>query len=503
MPQLAVHGGRPVIPVAFPPYRSLGTEEIAAANGVLKTGCCRIRGRGGQRLHGGRRGACARNRGCGDFGVRHAVAVNSWTSGLIAAVGAIGTEPGEEIIVTPWTMAASATAIVHWNAIPVFADIDPHSFNLDPAAVEAAITPRTRAIMAVDIFGQSADMDRLRAIAARHDLKLLSDTAQAPGARYKGRYAGTMADIGGFSLNYHKHIHCGEGGLIVTGDDRYAERLRLIRNHGEAVIKSDDPGELANIIGYNFRLGEVESAIAREQLRKLADKVASRQSAAMRLRAGLAGLRGLIPPAVSTDCTHVYYLFAMRLDPGLVDVDRTAIVEALRAEGVSGLGAGYQNIHRLPMFRQCDRLCMRGFPWSGANGASQASAAAQSCPVAERLHDRELSTSMFVLTNIRRPRPTRWSPPFTKYGRTCRACVDDVTALKLEFAAAAAGIVRPVVHMRRLSVGVVERPPVVRFSNQRFRTHTGESASTYLRSFADSPNLFLAVRLAGTATGVL
>ena len=113
----------------------------------------------------------------------------------------------------------------------MFADIDPQTFNIDPNAVEAAITPQTRAIAAVDIFGQSADMPALRAIADRHGLKLVTDTAQAPGALLNGVFAGTKADIGGFSLNYHKHIHCGEGGLLVTNDDRLAERLRLIRNH--------------------------------------------------------------------------------------------------------------------------------------------------------------------------------------------------------------------------------------------------------------------------------
>ena len=170
------------------------------------------------------------------FGVRHAVTVNSWTSGLIAAVGAVGLEPGDEVVVSPWTMCASATAIVHWNGIPVFADIEPDMFCLDPRSVEACITPRTRAIMAVDIFGQSADMTALRAVAARHGLKLISDTAQAPGALNGARWAGTLADVGGFSLNYHKHIHTGEGGVLVTDDDTLAERLQLIRNHAEAVV---------------------------------------------------------------------------------------------------------------------------------------------------------------------------------------------------------------------------------------------------------------------------
>jgi perosamine synthetase len=388
--KLAILGGTPIIASPFPPYRSLGEEEIAAANRVLKSGVLSAYiGASGEGFMGGPEVRALEAEAAAYFGTQHAVAVNSWTSGLIAAVGAIGTEPGDEIIVTPWTMAASATAIVHWNAIPVFADIDADSFNLDPAAVEAAITPRTRAIMSVDIFGQSADMERLRNIASRHDLRLLSDTAQAPGARYKDRYAGTLSDIGGYSLNYHKHVHCGEGGILVTDDDRYARRLRLIRNHAEAVIKSDDPAELSNMIGYNFRLGEIESAIAREQLRKLSDKVAARQYAAQRIAAGLRGLSGLALPRVSTNCTHVYYVFGMRIDCEQLCVSRTAVVEALGAEGISGIGSGYQNIHRLPMFEHGIAYGKHGFPWVGLEEGKPRSASTRSCPVAERLHDRE------------------------------------------------------------------------------------------------------------------
>jgi perosamine synthetase len=388
--KLALHGGTPVILEPFPPYRSLGAEEIEAANRVLKTGVLSAYiGAPGGGFMGGPEVRALESEAATYFGARHAIAVNSWTSGLIAAVGAIGTEPGDEIIVTPWTMAASATAIVHWNAIPVFADIDAETFNLDPEAVEAAVTPRTRAIMAVDIFGQSADMDGLRALAGRHNLKLLSDTAQAPGAKYKDRYAGTLADIGGYSLNYHKHIHCGEGGILVTDDDRYAQRLRLIRNHAEAVIKSDDPAELSNMIGYNFRLGEIESAISREQLRKLASKVASRQRAAEQIAAGLSGLSGLVLPKVSRDCTHFYYVFGMRLEAERTGVSRAAIVAALRAEGVTGLGSGYQNVHRLPMFEHGIAYGTKGFPWVGTGGSPTRRASTRSCPVAERLHEQE------------------------------------------------------------------------------------------------------------------
>ena len=207
------------------------------------------------------------------FNVKHAITTNSWTSGLVAAVGAIGIEPGDEVIVTTWTMCATATAILHWNAIPVFADIKEDTYTIDPKSIEKNISKYTKAIMAVDIFGHSADMDEINKIAKKYKLKVISDTAQAPGVFYKKSYAGTLADIGGFSLNCHKHINTGEGGILITNNDKYAERLRLIRNHAEAVVSDNINNYTPNMLGHNFRLGEIESAIGIEQFKKLKSKV--------------------------------------------------------------------------------------------------------------------------------------------------------------------------------------------------------------------------------------
>lgn len=265
--RLALHGGAPAIPRALEGFRSMGEDEVAAAARVIRSGVLSAYiGAPGEGFLGGREVRAFEAQAADYFGVAHAVTVNSWTSGLVAAVGAISVEPGDEIITTPWTMSATAMAILHWNAIPVFADIEPQAFNIDPANVERLIGPRTRAILAADIFGQSANMPALRAIADRHGLKLITDTAQAPGGRAGTAFTGTLADIGGFSLNYHKHIHCGEGGILVTNDDRLAQRMRLIRNHAESVVSSNDPAELANMIGHNLRMGEIECAIASVQL---------------------------------------------------------------------------------------------------------------------------------------------------------------------------------------------------------------------------------------------
>lgn len=384
---LAILGGKPAVQAAFKPFNTIGEEELAAATEVIRSGVLSAYiGAPGEAFMGGPKVRAFEAAAAQHFGVKHAIAVNSWTSGLIAAIGAIGLEPGDEVITSPWTMVATATAVLQWNGIPVFADIDPATFNIDPASVERLITPRTRAILAVDIFGQSCDMRALRGITTRHNLKLLCDTAQSPGATYYGKATGTLADIGGYSLNYHKHIHCGEGGILVTDDDRYATRLRLIRNHAEAVIDSEDPLELCNMLGYNFRLGEIEAAIATAQLRKLGPNIDGRQRVAAQLDAGLRALPGLTTPHVAEGCSHVYYVYGMTLDITAIGITRDKLVAALRAEGLPGIMSGYQNVHLYPLFQKRIAYGTGGFPWTSAYCDREVSYARGICPVAEKLH---------------------------------------------------------------------------------------------------------------------
>jgi dTDP-4-amino-4,6-dideoxygalactose transaminase len=371
----------------FRKYNPIGAEELQAAKDVIESGVLsQYIGAWHEDFLGGPKVREFERAAERYFGVRHAVTVNSWTSGLIAAVGAIGIEPGDEIIVTPWTMSASATAILHWNAIPVFADIDPQTYNLDPASIEKNITPYTKAIMVADIFGQSADMDEIMAIANAHGLKVISDTAQAPGALYKGRFAGTRAHVGGYSLNYHKHIHTGEGGILVTDDDQIAERLRLIRNHAEVVVAGKGVTDIANMVGHNFRLGEIECAIGIEQLKKLDGFVQSRQRLADALTEGLRGLPGLGLPVVKPDRTHVYYVYPMQLDLALLGVSRDRICDALAAEGVA-INRSYQNIHLLPVYQRKIAFGSRGFPWTSDICHRDVDYGKGICPVAETLND--------------------------------------------------------------------------------------------------------------------
>jgi dTDP-4-amino-4,6-dideoxygalactose transaminase len=387
MPNLAINGGEPIRKTPFPRYITLGEDEKHAVMEVLDGGVLsQFLGTWSPDFYGGPRIQKFEREWAAHFGVKHAITVNSATSGLYAAVGAAGISPGDEVIVSPYTMSASATAAIIYGGIPVFADIDSRTFNLDPKSIEANITPYTKAIMVADIFGQSAEMDSIMHLAKAHNLKVISDTAQAPGALYKGQFAGTCADIGGYSLNYHKHIHTGEGGVLVTNDDVLAERLQLIRNHAEVVVGGKGVKNLSNMIGFNFRLGEIECAIGIEQLKKLNILVESRQKLAQQLTYGLEGLKGLLTPHIQNDSTHVYYGYPIILNIEELGVGRNMLHQALVAEGVS-ISKGYQNIHLLPMYQQKIAYGANGFPWSSEICKRKVSYERGICPVAEELHE--------------------------------------------------------------------------------------------------------------------
>jgi dTDP-4-amino-4,6-dideoxygalactose transaminase len=388
MSRLAILGGPPVITKPLASYAPHGKEERDAAKAVIDSGVLsQFYGCWDDAFFGGSQVRGFERAWENHFKVAHAVAVNSATSGLIAAVGALDIEPGDEIIVSPWTMCASATAILVWNAVPVFADIEDKTFNLDPEAIERKITSRTKAILVPDIFGHAADLKKIMQIAKKHGLKVIEDASQAPGAKCGEHFVGTIADIGVFSLNYHKHIHTGEGGVCVTNDPELAERMQLIRNHAEAVVGDKGVTNIANMIGFNFRLGEVEAAIGIEQLKKLERLALKKTRSGERLTEGLKGLRGLKTPVVQPDCTHVYYVYGMTVDTQELKVPHSKLVKALQAEGIPDLMSGYVNVHLLPMYQKKIAYGKRGFPWVKEIYSGEVSYEKGICPVAEGLNN--------------------------------------------------------------------------------------------------------------------
>lgn len=371
---LAVLGGRPVIEAPPPPYNTIGEAEEHAVSRVLRSGILSaFYGSVGDNFLGGTEIRRFETEWAAHFGTRHAVSMNSATSGLIAAVQAIGLGPGDEMIVPPYTMIASATAATINGVTPVFADIRPDTYTLDPTRVAAAITPRTKAIMAVNLFGQPADLDELITLARPRGIRVIEDNAQAPGALYRGRHAGTIADIGVFSLNCHKTIQTGEGGVACTDDDDLALRLQLIRNHGEAVVRElgyrNAPERIA---GFNFRMGEVEAAIGVEQLRKLDALTRPRQRIAALYDERLSRLPGLIVPKVESGRSHVYYVYALKIDERAAGFSRRALVRALGAEGVECFEGYCRPLYLEPLFSRDPR---------NRPGL---------CPITERLYGAEL-----------------------------------------------------------------------------------------------------------------
>lgn len=389
MNQLAILGGNAVLGNPLPPYPSIGTAEIEAVNQVVRSGCLSgFYGSWGPEFFGGPMVRELEKRWCQIFRVKHAISVNSATSGLYAAMGAIALNPGEEVIVPPYTMSATAMAPLIYGGIPVFADIEPETFCLNPQAVEALITAKTRAILAVNLFGHPAQLQELRAIADRHDLYFIEDNAQGPLATERGQYAGTMGHIGIFSLNYHKHIHAGEGGVCVTNDDRLAQRLSLIRNHGEnaaEALELESNLDLSNLIGFNYRLTELGAAVALAQLERIHHHVGQRDRLARQLSEGVTDLEGLTVPQVRPSCRHVYYVWALKFDEAVMGVSRSQFSQALTAEGFPNFTGYTRPLYLLPAFQKRVAIGSHGFPFT----LSDRQYLPGLCPVAERMYERE------------------------------------------------------------------------------------------------------------------
>jgi dTDP-4-amino-4,6-dideoxygalactose transaminase len=272
----------------------------------------------------------------------------------------------------------------------VFADIEPDTFNLDAASVESKLSERTTAIMVVHLFGHPAPMEDLLDIADRHGLAVIEDAAQSIGATWRGRETGTLGTAGVLSLNYHKIIHSGEGGIVITDDDEVAERARLVRNHGE--VLADAFGvEPANALGSNFRMTEIEAAIATEQLAKLDGLLEVRRDLAAHLTRRLSELPGVVPAVVRDDCTHSYYVYPVKLvAEELRGVSRAAFCDALAAEGVPNEPGYVEPIYLQSTYQRRIARGPRGCPWTCGHWNGSVSYDRGICPVTERMFDTEL-----------------------------------------------------------------------------------------------------------------
>jgi len=283
-------------------------------------------------------------------------------------------------------MSATVMAPLFYGGIPVFVDVEPETFCLDPEKVRAAITPKTRAIFAVNMFGHPAHLREMRQLADEKGIYLIEDAAQSPLASDGGRYSGTIGHIGVFSLNYHKHLHTGEGGMCCTDDDNLALRLAGIRNHGENIVMPLGLADMTNMVGFNFRLTELQAAIGIEQLAKIDTLVQERQVIAEKLTQATRGLPGLTPPVVREDCRHVYYVWMAKYDARATGVPREKVAAALVAEGVPIVEGYLTPLYMLPVFQQRKAIGREGWPFT----LSERRYGQGLCPVAERLQNEEL-----------------------------------------------------------------------------------------------------------------
>ncbi len=322
--RLAIDGGTPARAKPFPTRaRGFGGAEMAQLAQVIHSGnLFRV---------GGKKTTALEEKFAGLLGVKHALAVTSGTAAIHTAVGAINPDPGDEIITTPLTDMGTIIGILYQNALPIFADVEAGGYHLDPDSVREQITPRTKAIIVVHLWGMAAQMDEFLAIGEQHGIAIIEDCAQAYLTSYRGRLAGTMGEMACFSMQQSKHITCGDGGLVVTNREDLAERARLFADKGWNRT-GEDRGHV--FLGMNYRISELQSAVALAQLGKVERLVARRRALGDRLTKAISGIPGLYPPRDSVSSGNTYWFYPVRVVEEEFGMSRERFTAALYAEGV-------------------------------------------------------------------------------------------------------------------------------------------------------------------------
>lgn len=379
--ELAIHGGDKIRNHPLPPWPDYQEEEIEAASGVLRSG--KLARQSGSKVSEFEAAFAQK------FGVRHALAVSSGTAAIHVALGALRIGPGDDVINTAHCFIGTATPVIHAGAVPVFADIDPRTFNMDPASVESRITPYTKAIIPVHLNGCPADMDALVDIARRHDLYIIEDAAQAHGARYKSQLVGTLGDIGCFSFWEDKIITtAGEGGMVITNDDEFARRARLFHHHGEdRQDGSYYQGERLyyhESLGYNYRMTEVQAAVGLVQLGRLDEYVRARRENGHQLTRLLNQVPGIIPPYEPAESEHAFYKYIIALDRAYLRIPAKEFAEALVAEGIPSSRRYPTALHQQPLFVQKNGFGRTSAPFTAPWYSGEVSYGS-GLPVAEKL----------------------------------------------------------------------------------------------------------------------
>ncbi len=386
MVQLAIDGGEPVRTVPFPTWPIWGEREEALLLEVLHSGQWGI-------LSGNK--VAQFGHAFAEFqGAKHALCVTSGTTALEIAMRALGIGPGDEVLTTPYTFVATPSAAFLAGARPVFVDVDPETYLIDPARVEEAITERTRAIVPVHIAGSPCDMDAIMEIARRHHVYVVEDACQAWGASWRGTPVGAIGDLGCFSFQASKNINAGEGGALVTNDPELAERCWSLHNVGRV---RDGAWYQHEVLGWNYRMTEWQGAVLLAQLERLPGHIARRAENAAYLTSRLSEVQGITPAKVDERVTsHAWHLYIATFDPEMFGGRScTEFIRMLNAEGIP-CSSGYVPLNRSPAIRRA-LAEQEGHvrPWESDDLDLPA---LPPCPIAEYLCDRTiwLTQSMFL-----------------------------------------------------------------------------------------------------------
>tara|TARA_Y100000588_G_C14249782_1_gene922987 strand:+ start:308 stop:1603 length:1296 start_codon:yes stop_codon:yes gene_type:complete len=398
---LALLGGKPIVPQALPSGSTIGNVERQAVNRVIDSGdLSGFIASPGNAFLGGVEVRALEKEWEDYFGVPHAISVNSATSGLHVSLLALGVEPGDEIIVPPFTMSATATTVLFCGAIPRFADIEENYYTIDPSKVESLINAKTKGIVAVNLFGGACDLTKLRNVANKHGLFLLEDNAQAPAGKLNGKFLGTIGDAGVFSLNRHKAIQSGEGGVIVTKCGKVAQKSQCLRNHGENVVEQFKIDDISNTLGLNYRMTEIEAAIARAQLERLDAITEERISQAQYLSEALKDIEGISPPKIRENSRHVFYFFPIDFNESIVGIPRHLFCAAISAEGIP-IRSGYvKPLYLEPLYQRKIAFGNKGFPFSLSKKNSTLNYSKGICPVTETMQDQRIIVTDFIRHGI-------------------------------------------------------------------------------------------------------
>ena len=379
--ELALYGGEKVKKIPYGTGKRFGEEELAQLKEALdqntlfywsgnkvKTLCAKI-----EKM----------------YGVENCVAASSGTAAIHVALGALGVTEGDEVITSPITDMGSIIGIMYQNAIPVFADLDPHTYNMDPKSIEKCITEKTKAIVVVHLAGNPAEMDEIMAIAKKHNVYVVEDCAQSYMCRYKGRLAGTIGDMGCFSLNDFKHISAGDGGMVlVNRPELYVKTFMFADKNYNRFAKGPSALRVIEYLAPNYRMNELTAAVGIAQLDKLEAICATRKRYGQMITNGIKHLKGVYPHEVKNGNESSFWFYMFRIDPKIVGTDTKTFAEALKAEGI-GCQQGYipSVVYLYDMFQNKEGYQGTHAPFDSKYYGKDISYPKGLCPVAEEILD--------------------------------------------------------------------------------------------------------------------